>query len=143
MLALAALGGALAVLLILALVLAARRKLRSQKARRRARRSLAAETAAERLLADHGYAIVERQVRLVWAPCLDGEPVPTELRLDLLVEKDAELFAAEVKSGDEAPRLETAATRRQLLEYRVAFPVAAVLLVEPEAGLVRRVDFPL
>jgi len=135
--------GAIAVLLVVALVLAVRRRLRSHRARRRARRAIAAETAAEGLLVRHGYAIVDRQVRITWTPLLDGEPVPTELRVDLLVEKDGERLAAEVKSGTEAPRLETAATRRQLLEYRVAFAVDGVLLVEPAAGLVRRVDFPI
>ena len=138
---LGAILGALAVLLAVAIVLALRRRLRSRRARRRARRAIAAESAAERLLVHHGYAIVERQVRITWSPLLDGVPVPTELRVDLIVEKDGELLAAEVKSGAEAPRLETAATRRQLLEYRVAFAVDGVLLIEPEARLIRRVDF--
>jgi Holliday junction resolvase-like predicted endonuclease len=135
--------GAAAMLLALALVLAIRRRLRSRRARRRARIAVAAETAAERLLVRHGYAILDRQVRIIWTPLLDGEPVPTELRLDLLVAKAGEVLAAEVKSGADAPRLETAATRRQLLEYRVAFAVDGVLLVEPAAGSIRRVDFPL
>lgn len=135
--------GAAAMLLVLAVVLAIRRRVRSRRARRRARIAVAAETAAERLLVRHGYAILDRQVRLIWTPLLDGEPVPTELRLDLLVAKAGEVLAAEVKSGTEAPRLETAATRRQLLEYRVAFAVDGVLLVEPAAGSIRRVDFPV
>jgi hypothetical protein len=138
---LGAILGALAVLLAVAMILALRRRLRSRRARRRARRAIAAESAAERLLVLHGYAIVERQVRITWSPLLDGVPVPTELRVDLIVEKDGELLAAEVKSGAEAPRLETAATRRQLLEYRVAFAVDGVLLIEPEARSIRRVDF--
>src|SRR5690349_8712411 len=102
--------GAAAMLLALAVVLAIRRRLRSRRARRRARIAVAAETAAERLLVRHGYAILDRQVRIVWTPLLDGEPVPTELRLDLLVAKAGEVLAAEVKSGADAPRLETAAT---------------------------------
>jgi hypothetical protein len=135
--------GAAAMLLALAIILAIRRRIRSRRARRRARIAVAAETAAERLLVRHGYAILDRQVRLTWTPLLDGVPVPTELRLDLLVTRAGEVLAAEVKSGAEAPRLETAATRRQLLEYRVAFAVDGVLLVEPAAGSIRRVDFPV
>jgi hypothetical protein len=50
---------------------------------------------------------------------------------------------AEVKTGTLAPRIETATTRRQLLEYRVAFAVDGVLLVDADAGTVRRVEFPL
>ena len=79
---------------------------------------------------------------------IDGEPVQTELRADYLVESDeGELFVAEVKTGDEAPQLTTAATRRQLLEYQVAFSIAfdadGVLLVCPELGTIQRVQFPL
>jgi Holliday junction resolvase-like predicted endonuclease len=135
--------GALIVLVAVLAALAIRRRWRSRRARRRARIAVAAEGAAEQLLERHGYEILERQVRRVWAPTLDGEPVPTELRLDLLVAKAGEVFAAEVKSGGEAPRLDTAATRRQLLEYWIAFDVDGVLLVEPAAGRVRRVDFPV
>jgi hypothetical protein len=137
------LAGALVMLLAVAVLAALRRRWRSARARRRARIAVAAESAGERLLVRHGYAIRERQVRVVWAPLLDGEPVPTELRVDVIVEKDGEVLAAEIKSGSEAPRLETAATRRQLLEYRVAFAVDGVLLVEPAANSIRRVDFPI
>jgi len=134
--------GALIACIAVAIVIAVQRRVRSARARRRARRAIAAETLAERLLVQRGYAIVERQVRITWAPLLDGDPVPIELRVDLIVEKNGEVLAAEVKSGRDAPRLETAATRRQLLEYRIAFDVDGVLLVEPQAGRVCRIDFP-
>lgn len=38
--------------------------------------------------------------------------------------------------------LATAATRRQLLEYLVAFEADGVLLVCPERGAIHRVEFP-
>ena len=47
---------------------------------------------------------------------------------------------AEVKTGTYAPRLETAATRRQLLEYGVAFDVDGVLLVDADVGEIRLVE---
>ncbi len=94
-----------------------------------------------------GYTIVAVQVRTWWSPLVDGEPQEIELRADYLVEADGELLVAEVKTGDEAPRISTAATRRQLLEYHVAFAVAygaeGVLLVCPELGTIHRVEFPL
>ena len=65
------------------------------------------------------------------------------MRADYLVELRGELLVAEVKTGEEAPQLSSAATRRQLLEYRVAFAVDGVLLVCPERGAIHRVDFPL
>lgn len=129
---------------VVALWLAAvlRRWRGSWRAKRRAARAGAGEDAAALLLADAGFAIVERQARVVWAPLVDGEPVLMELRADYLVEAGGELLVAEVKTGDEAPSVETAATRRQLLEYHVAFAVDGVLLVCPERGSIHRVVFP-
>ena len=79
----------------------------------------------------------------VFEELVDGRPVAMELRADYLVEAGAELLVAEVKTGDEAPSIGTAATRRQLLEYHVAFGVDGVLLVCPEHGTIHRVVFPL
>jgi hypothetical protein len=114
----------------------------SLRARRRAARAGAGEDAAALLLSDAGFTIVERQARVMWAPLVDGEPVMMELRVDYLVEAAGELLVAEVKTGEEAPNLETAATRRQLLEYHVAFATDGVLLVCPERGSIQRVVFP-
>lgn len=115
----------------------------SWRARRRAARAGAGEEAAVDLLEAAGFEVVERQARVVWAPLVDGVPQHLELRADYLVEAGDELLVAEVKTGDEAPNLDTAATRRQLLEYHVAFGVDGVLLVSPERGTVQRVMFPL
>lgn len=114
----------------------------SRRARRRAARAIAGEGAAVALLRRAGFRIVATQARTSWAPLLDGEPFETELRADFLVEADGELLVAEVKTGDEAPRLATAATRRQLLEYHVAFAADGVLLVCPERGSLHRIEFP-
>jgi hypothetical protein len=129
---------------VIALWLAAglRRWRGSRRAKRRAARAGAGEDAAALLLVDAGFTIVERQARVMWAPLVDGEPVLMELRADYLVEAGDELLVAEVKTGDEAPSVETAATRRQLLEYHVAFAVDGVLLVCPERGSIHRVVFP-
>jgi hypothetical protein len=114
----------------------------SRRAKRRAERAGAGEDAAEDLLEEAGYHVVERQARVLWGPLLDGEPQLLELRADYLVECDGELLVAEVKTGELAPSLETAATRRQLLEYHFAFAVDGVLLVSPELGTIQRVAFP-
>jgi hypothetical protein len=139
-LAVVALVGAL-----IALVLArrARRWRGSLRARRRASRAGAGEDAAAVLLRRAGFRIVARQARTWWAPLVDGEPHETELRADYLVEADGERLVAEVKTGDAAPSLASAATRRQLLEYHVAFAADGVLLVCPERGSIHRIEFPL
>ena len=49
---------------------------------------------------------------------------------------------AEVKTGAVATKIETAATRRQMLEYAVAFGTDGVLLVDMQAREIRDVVFP-
>lgn len=116
---------------------------RRLRARRRHARAVRGERAAERLLERLGYAICARQAATTWAVTCDDEVHEVPLRADLVVERDGQRFVAEVKTGRVAPRLGTAATRRQLLEYRVAYDVDGVLLVDAEAGRVMRVDFRL
>jgi len=135
----AALGGALVALVLARLY---RRWRGSWRARRRAARAGAGEDAAATMLRRAGFRIVAVQARTRWAPLIDGEPHETELRADYLVEAHGELLVAEVKTGDVAPSLSTAATRRQLLEYHVAFAADGVLLVCPELGSIHRVEFP-
>jgi hypothetical protein len=114
----------------------------SWRARRRAVRAGDGEDRALDLLEEAGFVVLERQARVTWAPLVDGVPQHLELRADYIVECGRELLVAEVKTGDEAPSIDTAATRRQLLEYHVAFGVDGVLLVSPERGTVQRVVFP-
>jgi hypothetical protein len=140
-LALAAAGAVLLALVILSLARRWQRWRGSQVARRRSERALRGESDAERLLERLGFAVLARQVALEWAIACDGEDHVVELRADLLVERDGQRYVAEVKTGGEAPLLTNAATRRQLLEYCVAYDVDSVLLVDVEAGRVREVSF--
>ncbi len=143
----AALLAAVAVAAAFTLALVAARALRrrgaSRRAVRRARRALAGESDATRLLAAAGYAVLDTQLARTWTIHVDGAPVEIELRCDALVERDGRVLVAETKTGERAPSLATAATRRQLLEYAVAYAADGVLLVDPEAGAIREVDFAL
>lgn len=137
------LGYALAGLIVLAIALAAwaRAVAASRRARRRARRALAGERAAERLLAGRGFRVVDRQVPLCWDIAVAGEPCSVDLRVDFLAERHGRLYVAEVKTGNVAPDIGNAATRRQLLEYLIAYRADAALLVDAELGDVLEVDF--
>ena len=101
------------------------------------------EVRAEAILRRLGFTIVGRQVAVTYGLGVDGERVPVDLRADYVVAGGGRRYVAEVKTGVFAPRLETAATRRQLLEYRIAFDVDGVLLVDADAERVRLVEFPL
>lgn len=138
---LAALFAAILILLLIARV--ARRSLRSWRARSRANGAVRSEKAAAQLLEDAGYTVLESQARTFWAVMIDGEPHDIEIRADHLVERDGRRYVAEVKMGAEAPQITTAATRRQLLEYRCAYDVDGVLLVDMQALRIRAVDFSL
>ena len=142
---LAAAAAALATIAVaIALALLARwwrRRAASRVAVRRAARALAGELDAGALLAAAGYQVLDTQCRVEWTIACDGEPVVIELRCDALVAKDGRRLVAEVKTGSRAPSLATAATRRQLLEYAVAYDADGVLLVDPEAGRIHEVEF--
>ena len=110
--------------------------------RRRQRTAQRGELRAERLLSDAGYRIEDRQVTARWSMWIDGEPHEVTCRADLLVRRRRRRYVAEVKTGDRAPDPTLPATRRQLLEYRLAFDVHGLLLVDVPAGRVIEVDFP-
>lgn len=99
------------------------------------------EKAARTLLVRSGFTIEGAQVAGGYVLAIDGAPVEISLRADYLVSKNGARYVAEVKTGDVAPRIETAATRRQLLEYQHAFDVDGILLVDAEARRISRVDF--
>jgi len=119
------------------------RAARRRALRRRRERGAAGEARAEVLLTALGYAVVGRQVTARYALDVDGDAHDVDLRADYVVERGDRRYVAEVKTGRLAPRLDTPATRRQLLEYRVAFDVSGVLLVDAESDAVRAVTFPL
>ena len=113
-----------------------------RRATTRAAGAGAGEAMAETLLERHGYQIIERQVRCLWWIEVDGEQEEVELRADLLVQKDGVRFVAEVKTGERAPDPAYPPTRRQLLEYALAFAPYEVLLVDVEEEDIYEVAFP-
>lgn len=136
----AAAGLALAIAVVLvARWLAARG--RSRHARRQGRIAVEGERAAARLLERAGFAIVGAQVAHELPVEVDGERYAARLRCDYLVAKGGRTWVAEVKTGGDAPSLTNPATRRQLLEYQVAYGVDGVVLVDATAGTVHEVRF--
>jgi len=106
-------------------------------------RATAGEVRAEKLLARAGYRVEARQVTQRWSVGVDGAAAEVTLRADFVVMRRGRRYVAEVKTGGEAPDIAGPATRRQLLEYRCAFGVDGVLLVDAEAGRVHVVEFAL
>jgi hypothetical protein len=133
---------AIAVLLLVA-ALALQRGYVRWRLRRRWSHARNVERQAGRLLEELGYTVLSRQLETTYTVLVDGQPTEVLLRADYLVSRHGRQFVAEVKSGNVAPRLDTASTRRQLLEYLVAFQVDGVLLVDGEQREVHEVTFPM
>ena len=105
------------------------------------RRAGEAESRAARILTRAGYAVIGSQVPTRYTLWIDDKPLSIGLRADYIVRQRGRVFVAEVKSGKFAPNLQTVATRRQLLEYRMAFGVDGVLLVDAETDLIHQIVF--
>jgi hypothetical protein len=113
------------------------------RGRARERQGARGERDAERVLRAAGYAIRERQARRSYRMLVNGARRTAEVAFDFIVERDGEQLVAEVKTGSSAPRIERAETRRQLLEYQLATGTRCVLLVDPDAGTITEVAFPI
>jgi hypothetical protein len=133
---------AVAIALLQALVLLSRRWVRRRRMSLRMERAVLGEERAPALLAERGFAVIGAQVVVEHAVRIDDRVVAIPLRADYLAEKDGARYVVEVKTGALAPRIETSATRRQLLEYRIAFDVDGVVLVDAESGRVHEITFP-
>ena len=133
---------AVAIALIQALVLALRRWSRRRRMTLRMERAVAGEERAPVLLEGRGFSVLGAQAVIEHPVRIDDRVVMIALRADYLAEKEGRRYVVEVKTGALAPRIETSATRRQMLEYRIAFDVDGVLLVDAESGSVHEVTFP-
>jgi hypothetical protein len=118
------------------------RRLRRYRRSRIAKKALSAERAALRLLRCSGYVILDTQVRQIW-PVRHGEhQLDVNLRADALVRRGNRRFIAEVKSTSLVADLKHGPTRRQLLEYAVAYGTDGVLLIDMYAEQVEEITFP-
>jgi len=135
-------AAAVAGLLLQTLVLTSRRWLRRRRMTVRMQRARRGEERAVAQLEALGYAILGAQVEAVHQVQVDDRAVNVTLRADYLATRGGRRYVVEVKTGGLAPKIETSATRRQMLEYRVAFGVDGVLLVDGETGKVHAITFP-
>jgi hypothetical protein len=133
---------AIAIAVVQALVLAWRRWERRRRMSLRMERAVAGEERAAELLERQGFSVLGAQAVIDHPVRIDDRVVRIALRADYLAQKAGRRYVVEVKTGALAPRIETSATRRQMLEYRIAFDVDGVLLVDAESGVVHEVTFP-
>jgi hypothetical protein len=117
------------------------RWLRRRRTRARATGGTRGERRGERLLTEAGYQIMERQPRRSAAVRCGRERVSYEVRADVLVARGGRVYVAEIKSGALVADVRHGPTRRQLLEYELAFAVDGVLLVDALRDEVHEICF--
>jgi len=113
-------------------------RLRLNRKMGRARR---AETAAVKVLKREGYRIIDMQKRVPIVTLVDGCPHDNWVQADFIVEKGGRRYVVEVKTGEQAPKVTSSATRRQLLEYFLIYRPDGILLLDMEYGKLREVNF--
>jgi Holliday junction resolvase len=138
-----ALLGCAAAACLWALLVTVRTWLRRLRMRCRFARGAAGERDAIVILEREGFVIEAAQVAGSYELAVDRSRVVVPVRADYLVVRNGTRWVAEVKTGRLAPRIETPATRRQLLEYQLAFGAAGVILVDADDGTLRTVVFDL
>ena len=117
------------------------RRRRTQSSSRRQRIAQQGEDGAAAVLRKAGYSVVDTQPEHTWLMWIDGQPHEVSLRADFVVERSGRRYVADAKTGAVAPDPTSRGTRRQLLEYRRAYDVDGVLLVDMEQRRVIEVEF--
>ncbi len=112
-----------------------------RRGRHFALRGARGEEAGIRLLEDAGYEVLDTQVRAVATVAVDGDPEVYDLWIDAIVLRQGRRYVAEFKTGNVAS-IGHASTRRQMLEYALAFPDHDLLLVNASDGTLHEVAFP-
>lgn len=100
------------------------------------------EARAIALLEKAGYTIEAEQASSHLEVEVDGVVETWLVRADFIVSRRGARFVAETKGGETSASVGTAATRRQLLEYTLAFDTDGILLVDAARGAVHTVAFP-
>lgn len=117
-----------------------RRYVNRRRLRLQVDRAQAAERRAARLVEAAGFRICAQQVTGGYTFVIDGQPRLARVRADLIARDSRRRYVVEVKTGSAAkPNLAT--TRRQLLEYHLAFAVQGVILADLERNRLHRVHF--
>jgi len=99
------------------------------------------EQAAPQLLRDLGFVVVAHHPTVEYTWWIDDQPRTTQLRVDYLVRRGRKTYVVEVKTGN-AARIESGATRRQLLEYGLHYPVDGVLVLDADEMALHEIEFP-
>lgn len=129
------------VLLLLYLYYKLKTWLISLKFSRQKNGAILAEKAAAYLLTKHGFEILQVQPSLTYRMLVNQIDYPVRISADFLVRKEGFSFIAEVKNGLLNNDITNIATRRQLLEYYMAYKADGILLVDMTRKTINLIEF--
>ena len=112
----------------------------AKKSREHARRGHVAEREAQQVLESMGFKVLDKQVETEIGWWSDQDWYETTITADYLVKRNGHTAIVEVKTGKESKATHRH-TRRQLLEYRIAFSVDHIYLFDGERQQLSQIDF--
>jgi len=115
--------------------------LRVKRLRKRFSKSRQAEKEAEKILKKNGYAIIDAQKSKPLLITIGDKVHRYLVRIDYLARKRGRVYVVEVKSGEKIPYITNRETRRQMLEYYLAYQPSGILLLNMKNKNISEVKF--
>lgn len=115
--------------------------LRAKRLRKRFSKSRQAEKEAEKILRKNGYTIIDAQKSKPLLITIGNKIHRYLVRIDYLAKKRGKVFVVEVKSGEKIPYITNRETRRQMLEYYLAYQPCGILLLNMKNKSISEVKF--
>ena len=115
--------------------------LRTKRLRKRFSKSRQAEKEAEKILRKNGYAVIDAQKSKPLLITIGNKIHRYLVRIDYLARKKGKVYVVEVKSGEKIPYITNRETRRQMLEYYLAYQPSGILLLNMKNKSISEVKF--
>ena len=115
--------------------------LKAKKLRKRFSKSRQAEKEAEKILRKNGYTVIDAQKSKPLLITVGDKIHRYLVRIDYLARKGGKVFVVEVKSGEKIPYITNRETRRQMLEYYLAYQPCGILLLNMKNKSISEVKF--
>lgn len=115
--------------------------LRTKKLKQRFSKGRQAEKEAEKILRKKGYTIIDVQKSKPLHISIGDKIHRYLVRIDYLARKRGKVYVVEVKNGEKVPYITNRETRRQMLEYYLAYQPNAIVLLNMKNKSISEVKF--
>jgi len=115
--------------------------LRAKRLKQRFSKSRKAEKEAEKILRKKGYTVIDVQKCKPLLITIGDKIHRYLVRIDYLVRKRGKVYVVEVKSGEKIPYITNRETRRQMLEYYLAYQPSGIILLNMKNKSISEVKF--